>query len=166
MVGTSHAGASLAVLPLDPPVLLRVEPHLLAVVEPAVCDLPDVFDVEEVVPASRGDLEPFGRRRGVHLVRARVSASVSVSVGVRARVRVRARVSVRVSGQGQGSCPDVHVDVGARVLCRLCREEHVLQPVAQAHVEVADVLRDDDAPLHAELDLVGVGVRVRRRAAT
>mmetsp|Transcript_37341 Transcript_37341/g.87904 ORF Transcript_37341/g.87904 Transcript_37341/m.87904 type:complete len:378 (+) Transcript_37341:475-1608(+) len=112
VVGASEAGASLSVLALDPPVLLRVEAHLLTVVEPPVGDLADVLDVEEVVPASRGDLEPFGRRRGVH------------------------------------------VDIGARVLCRLCREEHVLQPVAQAHVEVADVLRDDDAPLHAELDRV------------
>ena len=48
----------------------------------------------------------------------------------------------------------MHVDVGARVLGRLGGEEHVLQPVAQADVEVAHVLRDDDALLHAELDLL------------
>ena len=134
MVGTSHAGASLAVLPLDPPVLLRVEPHLLAVVEPAVCDLPDVFDVEEVVPASCRDLKPVRRRRGVHLVRARVavraglasvsaSASASVSVSVSASASLLAsgsvvgRVRVRVVACTLTSAPAYSAASGGRNMC-------------------------------------------------
>ena len=134
MVGTSHAGASLAVLPLDPPVLLRVEPHLLAVVEPAVCDLPDVFDVEEVVPPSCRDLKPVRRRRGVHLVRARVavraglasvsaSASVSVSVSASASASLLAsgsvvgRVRVRVVACTLTSAPAYSAASGGRNMC-------------------------------------------------
>ena len=138
MVGTSHAGASLAVLPLDPPVLLRVEPHLLAVVEPAVCDLPDVFDVEEVVPPSCRDLKPVRRRRGVHLVRARVavraglasvsaSASASVSVSVSASASASAsllasgsvvgRVRVRVVACTLTSAPAYSAASGGRNMC-------------------------------------------------
>ena len=134
MVGTSHAGASLAVLPLDPPVLLRVEPHLLAVVEPAVCDLPDVFDVEEVVPPSCRDLKPVRRRRGVHLVRARVavraglasvsaSASVSVSASASASASLLAsgsvvgRVRVRVVACTLTSAPAYSAASGGRNMC-------------------------------------------------
>ena len=116
----------------DLPVLLWVEPHLLAVVQPSVRDRADVVDVEEVVPAAGGDAQALGRRRRVH-------------------VHVGARVLDELGRQEHRRQPVLDADIQvANVLgdddARLDAERNRVHRAADQHVSVdvqhvVDVLR-------------------------